>query len=331
MKLSNLRKHIIGSGTEHILAMHGLTLDINKDTVTDFANNDSDYSVISLQPINKNLLSKDKLSELICDLKKKIDAVCLEDLDCGVNEVFWRIVYDKGIGHTNLTLSNKKGRFWGILLSIEPRLYDYREHASELPFEEKVLISQALNQLSIEDNDEVLSLAVSTSAYNGQATEVTVNGCYDIKGGVNKKAETAVSNLLDTIDMNGYKFTVACDQSFLELDIPLAIHINDSIYSQLGFILSMGRIQDLPEEHHHSLSVNTNSIPSLKQVMKNDDGFLSKALGYMKESHGYTEDPDRTMFIRLLLNDINDNTDPHQTFAILAALFDYVPGVTLVR
>lgn len=340
MSMSALRKHVISSKTEQRLISHGLTLIIEKDYSQ--LENDGDFTVVALQPIDSSLLLHNNKELVVTAAEEHVDAICQEEWNCLASDIFWKPVYDIGMGYVRLTTNAYDndlmvhGKFYGVLLirHEDLRSLHYRQ---ETPKTDEQLIDRCLKEVSAEDNDEVFTLTVQCSGTDvkNPSRKSLQAGCHDIDNTLDDITNNLIDNVVNIVSHLGHVgwgFYAGVSQSFLELNIPASNHIVSSIYSKLGFLVSLGDARLAGDPDRLKLLIDIKSIPSVMEIAMVDDNFPLKVLKYLKttqDTNNKDGETDFNLLIDVMSNDFAVKHGKQAIHAIVSALFEYVEGLNI--
>ena len=337
MNMSALRKHVISSVTEQRLISHGLTLSIEKDaSPTEI---DGDFTVIALQPTATDLMIGNDKEKLLKAVSDHVDAICQEEWDLLAKDVFWEPVYDIGLGYVKLTTDGDRndlmvhGKFYGVIIIRQEDLNALHKKQT-LAKTTKELVGTCLKQVSAEENGEVFTLKVLRGGESAQSK--IGDTCYDIGNEINETANELIDRelaiMLHCKDI-GWRVTANLEQSLMNTHMPLANHIVSSIYSKLGFMLSICETQVSENKESAMLRLDIKSLPPVNKIALTDGEFPIKVAKHIKdlEDLGVDECAINLGFLEgVISNDFSKYQSEKSVYSVLAALFEYVDGVSLV-
>lgn len=336
MNMSALRKHVISSVTEQRLISHGLTLSIEKDASP--TETDGDFTVIALQPTATDLMIGNDKEELLKAVSDHVDAICQEEWDLLAKDVFWKPVYDIGIGYVKLTIDGDRndlmvhGKFYGVIIIRQEDLNALHKKQI-LAKTTKKLVETCLKQVSAEENGEVFTLKVLRGGESAQSK--IGDRCYDIGNEINETANKLIDRELAIIfhckDI-GWRVTANLEQSLMNTHMPLANHIVSSIHSKLGFMLSICETQLSKDGSSATFLVDIKSLPPVNKIALIDGEFPIKVAKHIKELEdlGLDESAVDLGFLEgVISNDFSKYQSQKSVYSVLAAIFEYVEGVNL--
>lgn len=336
MNMSALRKHVISGATEQRLISHGLTLSIEKDTSP--VEKDGDFTVIALQPTATDLMIGNDKEKLLKAVEAHVDAICQEEWNLLAKDVFWRPVYDIGIGYVKLTIDGDRndlmvhGKFYGVII-IQQEDLNALHRKQILAKTTKELVENCLEQVSAEENGELFILKVLRGGESAQSK--VGRSCYDINNEINETVNTLIDDAVGLIfhckDI-GWRVTANLEQSLMNTHMPLANHIVSSIHSKLGFMLSICETQVSKDGRSATFLVDIKSLPPVNKIALIDGEFPIKVAKHIKELEdlGLDESAVDLGFLEgVISNDFSKYQSQKSVYSVLAAIFEYVEGVNL--
>lgn len=336
MNMSALRKHVISSVTEQRLISHGLTLSIEKDTGP--TEKDGDFTVIALQPAASDLMAANDKEELLKAVRNHVDAICQEEWNLLAKDVFWKPVYDIGIGYVKLTIDGDRndlmvhGKFYGVII-IQQEDLNALHRKQILAKTTKELVETCLKQVSAEENGEVFTLKVLRG---GELAQSKIgHSCYDIDNEINETANKLIDDTVGLISHRqdiGWRFTANIDQSISKAQMPLTNHIVSSIYSKLGFMLSICETEVSENKESAMLLLDIKSLPPVNKIALTDGEFPIKVVKHVKDLTDLGVDEcaiDLGFLEGVISNDFSKYQSQKSVYPVLAAIFEYVDGVSL--
>ena len=344
MNMSGLRKHLICRNTEALLAAHGLTVDIESQSVIGAPSkkkgeiDESDFSVLFLGPVGSHsgVLTTDPC--FFNAIKEQVDLISLELFGVPETEISWITVYDIGNGEREYTVSptpvmvrsgqtSTFGRIKGVIVNPDASFKDL-SHFCKIGHYNRVL-----RKLSAVENNEVLQLTVRSSTskseygvYRSHCAEA-----YDFDVEINDKVRSMINDVVMTANEKGEFFSFDVDKSIINADeTPLAAYIINSIQNHLGFAPIFGNTNKNDDTTKADICIAVESIPPIKNIISEKKGeFLEHYLRHSKDVLG--EDYNETA---LLKNIASSNMEGRylaaSRYAVVAAVFEYVNGVNII-
>lgn len=344
MNISGLRKHLICHNTEALLAAHGLTVDIESQSLIGGTESEkvdlideSDFSVLFLGPVDSHagVLTTDPCSFNV--IKEQVDLISLELFGVPELEISWITVYDIGNGKREYTISPTAvmgrsgqttifGRVKGVIVNPDASFKDL-SHSCKVGHYNRVL-----RKLSAVENNEVLQLTVRGSTSNTEYGSYRAHcaEAYDFDMEINDKVRSMINDVVMSVNEKSEFFSFDIDKSTINADeTPLEAYIINSIQNHLGFAPIFGNTNMNDNTTKADICIAVESIPPVKNIIsERKGGFLEHYLRHSKAVLGeeYNE-------AAILKNIASSNMEGRylaaSRYAVVAAVFEYVNGVNI--